>query len=1673
MFVVLVNTLVLSLVDYSDPWATGPNPNKLRNVIVSRTNDVSLIIFSTEAFIKITALGFTGSFSYTVDNWNKLDFVVVASGILTRVLEALDTGSIVGLGQLRMLRILRPLRTLHSVPGLKVLVNSILSSLPALLNVTILLTFSYLVFAILGMDVWAGSYHGRCRLTEYPVVLDFNASNAPPDYTYPNSTYINLVLANPERYRCLNMSNDANEWSRQNCFWPLDPSDTVGLYCGSRKCNAGTFCGSNYDTWGLPRFNDIYVNGTLVYSITDEADFTPNLNFGLTSFDDIGSTMVIIIQVVTASGWMVLTENTQDSFSMAIGGVYFNLVLFIGMCFLLQLNMAVVYYEYQKAKELQEMQRLSSMPPALRAQQSWSYRRSSVERLFKTQEFKQEHAPGGSGLIFSMLRKHAVRVAASSYFKNAATIVTAINVLLLCSDHYPSDATFEVWSELVNFACLVYFIFEMAIKVAAGGWRSYLSDKFNQFDLLTILAGIVEFVLNPPRFVDGTPGNTSPIATFRLIRALKLARAWKSLNRLLVAIMDAMLEILNFLFFLVLFIYIYALLGMELFATKFQFDANNRPLPFNNTNPTSNLHRTNFDTIYNACFAVFQIITYDNWPAVMYDAWLSTGVIAPVYFISIVVLGVWVVMNMFCAIMVDSVTEGVDQSDHGDSDEERARRTRSKLKRIFRLVLAASRFRASVVYPDKNKGPLDHGRSLGLFRPSHPIRRACLYLVRHPRWNQAVICAIVLSCIFTALDTPLQDSTHGIGLAIDTANSVFAALFATEMAVTVVALGFVMGRNAYLQDPWRMLDCFIVVISILSWVIGDQKVGALSGLRSLRSLRALRPLRVINQLPQLKVVVNTLFRCLPDIGRMLFFLFFMLLLFAVPGVLFFKGAFSTCSVSPYNYLDNDMHSPPPMWFPPSYNGSYAIEDLRAVDIMTFPRPWEEIVPSIQQLLTSSCNMTADSLAGQRFTPTSKQVCECFGMTWNPVVPQRFDNILLALGSLFELTTFEGWTNVALASVDATGPDSQPIPNYQPLFMIFWVVFIIVGAFFVTNMFIAVLCDSFMREKYGALVTDEQIAWIKDQRKVLSLSLVVKYDPPKAQWRFACFQIVRDRRFEGAIIGCILLNMTAMTVTYSGQPQWMTAAINALNKICLAIFTMEAVLKLAAYGRSYFKEGWNRFDFVIVVLTAISELLPQNSSFSAGATAIRVFRVGRALRLINKARLMKSLFNTVLVSLPSVGNVMGLLLLMYYIYAALGVQLFARLDYGPSTLNSHQNFQTFWTAFQILIAFSTGENWPNFMWECYGSSCPGNSCATWLALPYFYSFTLFVGYIGLNIFSAIIVDAIGDDGKSPVTPETLEAFGAKWAEFDPRGSGMVTIQDLVVMLAQLPPPFGFKYVPGFTQRRIQKAVGDLNIPIYDKVYVHFKDVPRALVQRTLSEGNKKRFDEISDMMSRLGIDQEFEAIWKRTHRKKDVAALSMRLKTPVKDVPFSIYMDNFHVNPATAYGIQGGVPSDRTWFFHALAASIATSREDILMLVPILAPAAKLLAEYVDGSADVLERIHLHFVSDVSDVLARLDAKPLPKFLFVNLSSLVGTPDIFETAHTRALCLALKRLAIQNDMTVVLNMPEGQTPQWQTAYHIKLTVHGRRSQLDATTALTGATCTYSLLNWFNKQQQRTL
>ncbi len=82
-----MNTILLGLVDYSNPWldANGqasPNPTILANYIIDQANDVCLVLFIAEAMMKIITLGFVGGngHSYLSDHWNKLDFFVIVSG---------------------------------------------------------------------------------------------------------------------------------------------------------------------------------------------------------------------------------------------------------------------------------------------------------------------------------------------------------------------------------------------------------------------------------------------------------------------------------------------------------------------------------------------------------------------------------------------------------------------------------------------------------------------------------------------------------------------------------------------------------------------------------------------------------------------------------------------------------------------------------------------------------------------------------------------------------------------------------------------------------------------------------------------------------------------------------------------------------------------------------------------------------------------------------------------------------------------------------------------------------------------------------------------------------------------------------------------------------------------------------------------------------------------------------------------------------------------------------------------------------------------------------------------------------------------------------------------------------------------------------------------------------
>lgn len=103
-------------------------------------------------------------------------------------------------------------------------------------------------------------------------------------------------------------------------------------------------------------------------------------------------------------------------------------------------------------------------------------------------------------------------------------------------------------------------------------------------------------------------------------------------------------------------------------------------------------------------------------------------------------------------------------------------------------------------------------------------------------------------------------------------------------------------------------------------------------------------------------------------------------------------------------------------------------------------------------------------------------------------------------------------------------------------------------------------------------------------------------------------------------------------------------------------------QILALRRAYFKDSWNCFDLFVVGGSAagLLALWFVGSNYGSIATIIRIFRVGRVLRLVRGLESMARLFSTLLMTLPSLGNVGCLLFLLFFIYAAMGVQLYAKV-----------------------------------------------------------------------------------------------------------------------------------------------------------------------------------------------------------------------------------------------------------------------------------------------------------------------------------------------------------------------------------------------------------------------------
>lgn len=236
-------------------------------------------------------------------------------------------------------------------------------------------------------------------------------------------------------------------------------------------------------------------------------------------------------------------------------------------------------------------------------------------------------------------------------------------------------------------------------------------------------------------------------------------------------------------------------------------------------------------------------------------------------------------------------------------------------------------------------------------------------------------------------------------------------------------------------------------------------------------------------------------------------------------------------------------------------------------------------------------------------------------------------------------------------------------------------------------------------------------------------------------------------FQRFILALIVLN--AITLGLETWPVAMAAAgglIVALDRIALAIFTVEVALRLVAHGPRFFRDAWSVFDFVVVAIA----LVPAAEGFAV----LRTLRVLRALRLISAVPRMRLVVEALLSAIPGISSIFALLLLIFYVAAVMATKLFGGI--GPEWFGSIG--RSFFTLFQIM----TLEGWADIARELMATT-------PW-AWAFFVPFILVVTFTVLNLFIAVVVSAMQSRHDAELDRENQAAH-------DERGAILTEIRQL--------------------------------------------------------------------------------------------------------------------------------------------------------------------------------------------------------------------------------------------------------------------------------------------------------
>ncbi|XP_066554832.1 sodium channel protein type 4 subunit alpha B [Amia ocellicauda] len=682
------------------------------------------------------------------------------------------------------------------------------------------------------------------------------------------------------------------------------------------------------------------------------------------------------------------------------------------------------------------------------------------------------------------------------------------------------------------------------------------------------------------------------------------------------------------------------------------------------------------------------------------------------------------------------------------------------------------------------------------------LRKVCFTIVEHNWFETFIIFMILLSSGALAFEDIYIEQRRVIKIILEYADKVFTYVFVIEMLLKWVAYGF----KTYFTNAWCWLDFLIVDVSLISLTANLLGYSELGPIKSLRTLRALRPLRALSRFEGMRVVVNALVGAIPSIMNVLLVCLIFWLIFSIMGVNLFAGKYWKC-----------------------------------VNITS-----DEIID------VSEVNNKSDCLA-LMYTNEVRWVN----------VKVNFDNVGLGYLSLLQVATFKGWMDIMYAAVDSREIEDQPVYESNLYMYIYFVIFIIFGAFFTLNLFIGVIIDNFnqQKKKFGGkdiFMTEEQKKYYNAMKKLGSKKPQKPIPRPLNKIQGLVFDFVSKQFFDIFIMVLICLNMVTMMVETDDQSPEQEEILYWINLVFIMVFTAECVLKMFALRHYFFTIGWNIFDFVVVILSIVGIMLADIiEKYFVSPTLFRVIRlarIGRVLRLIRGAKGIRTLLFALMMSLPALFNIGLLLFLVMFIYSIFGMANFAYVK-KQAGIDDIFNFETFGNSIICLFMITTSAGWDGLLLPILNSEPPdcdptiqnpgtdikGNCGNPLMGIVFFCSYIIVSFLIVVNMYIAIILENFNvatEESGEPLCEDDFEMFYETWEKFDPDATQFIeysrlsdfcdTLQDPL----KIPKPNKIKLI-------------SLDLPMVPGDKIHCLDILFALTKEVL--GDSGEMDALKESM----------------------------------------------------------------------------------------------------------------------------------------------------------------------------------------------------------------------------------